>query len=268
MRTSRHSAYGEVCQLAQNLARNCGYAVFPCSERKTPTRRKEEGGQGHKDASTDPEIIEFLWRHWPGPLIGVATGAVSGLVVLDLDVKHDPARAWWQTHGERMPETRSQRTCSDGVHFHFLPSLGIRCNVGRDNLVGVDVRGEGGYVIHWFAAGLRCLDQSPPAPWPAWLTKAVLPPAPRPAERRAYITTHSNADAAITGILQKVSQAQEGSRNTMLNWAAYRMGERVLSGQIGRGEAEKLLAEAARACGLTKIPADRTIASGLNGAGA
>ena len=60
MRTSRHSAYGEVCQLAQNLARNCGYAVFPCSERKTPTRRKEEGGQGHKDASTDPEIIEFF----------------------------------------------------------------------------------------------------------------------------------------------------------------------------------------------------------------
>src|SRR5271166_3743069 len=245
-----------------------GMQCFRAASGRRPRAARRKAAKATRTPRPIPRSSSFLWRHWPGPLIGVATGAVSGLVVLDLDVKHDPARAWWQTHGERMPETRSQRTCSDGVHFHFLPSLGIRCNVGRDNLVGVDVRGEGGYVIHWFAAGLRCLDQSPPAPWPAWLTKAVLPPAPRPAERRAYITTHSNADAAITGILQKVSQAQEGSRNTMLNWAAYRMGERVLSGQIGRGEAEKLLAEAARACGLTKIPADRTIASGLNGAGA
>jgi hypothetical protein len=89
----------EICRLAQNLARNCNYAVFPCSEQKMPLRPKREGGDGFKDATKDPDKIAWLWRHWPGPLIGIATGATSNIIVLDFDVKHDTARAWVQTHG-------------------------------------------------------------------------------------------------------------------------------------------------------------------------
>jgi Bifunctional DNA primase/polymerase, N-terminal len=257
----------EVCQLAQNLARNCGYACFPCSENKTPTRPKSQGGSGWKDGSTDPERIAWLWQRWPGPLIGVATGPASGLDVVDLDVKHDPARAWWQTYGERMPQTRRQRTRSGGVHFYLLDAPNIGCSVGRGDLLGVDIRGNGGYIIHWFSAGLPCLDHSPPAPWPAWLSQAVLPPPPKPIRARVN-TPARNVGAAIAGILRTVSSAPEGQRNATLNWAAYRMGERVITGQIGRGEAETLLAGAAASAGLPKMEADRTIASGFKGAGA
>jgi hypothetical protein len=77
-----------------------------------------------------------------------------------------------------------------------------------------------------------------------------------------------NADAAIAGIVNAVATAAEGNRNSTLNWAAYRLGERVRAGNIGRTEAATLLAEAASNAGLPKVEADRTIASGLKGAGA
>jgi hypothetical protein len=56
-RASGNSAYqalpiADVAQIAQNLARNCGYTVFPCSADKTPAWPKPLGGSGFKDAST------------------------------------------------------------------------------------------------------------------------------------------------------------------------------------------------------------------------
>ena len=56
----------EAMRAALALAKNCGYAVFPCSTNKTPTRPATDGGTGYKDASTNPETIEFLWRHLAG----------------------------------------------------------------------------------------------------------------------------------------------------------------------------------------------------------
>src|SRR5271166_1504736 len=76
-----------VVRLATNLARNCGYRVFPCSTDKKPTLK----GWPER-ASTDAAMIERLWREHPGPLIGIVCGERSGVDVLDLDVKHDAAR--------------------------------------------------------------------------------------------------------------------------------------------------------------------------------
>ena len=78
----------EVCCLAQNLARNAGWAVFPCSlPKKLPTIPKDRGGNGFHDATTQPDRIADLWRRGFGDLIGIATGKVSGVDVLDVDVQ-------------------------------------------------------------------------------------------------------------------------------------------------------------------------------------
>jgi hypothetical protein len=77
----------EIMRLAQNLARTCGYAVFPMrlvGNKKLPTRPEKDGGHGFKDATKDPDGIAWLWQHWPGPLIGIATGPASGISVLDV----------------------------------------------------------------------------------------------------------------------------------------------------------------------------------------
>ena len=252
---------GEVVRLAQNLGRNCGYAVFPCGQDKRPTLR------GWPDrAATVREAIEQLWCDQPGPLIGIVCGERSGISVLDLDAKHDEARAWHAENRERLPPTRIYRSRAGGAHLMFAHTVGVK-NTASKIAHGVDTRGDGGYVISWFAAGLPCLDHTPPAPWPAWLLRLILPPPPRPPERRLHAAPR-NVHAAIASILQSVSSAPEGQRNGRLNWAAYRLGTRVVARELGRGEAEGLLTEAAKVAGLPKAEASATIASGLRGAGA
>lgn len=78
----------EACKLAVNLTRNRNFAVFPCKEDKTPATP-----HGFKDATRDPGKVPDLWRRYPGPLVGIVTGAISGISVLDLDAKHDAACA-------------------------------------------------------------------------------------------------------------------------------------------------------------------------------
>lgn len=259
---SRDAAFdaAEIARLAISLARNCGYAVFPCSAQKTPVRPKREGGDGYKDASTDPDVIAWLWRHWPGPLIGIATGAVSGISVLDVDVKHTPALAWWAENEPRVPLTRAFRTRSGGVHLYFQHRAGVTSTQGKICL-GIDTRGDGGYAIHWFSAGLPCLDHRPLSRCPEWILDAIRPKPPAPAA-----TPHRtfNAPRAIEGVLRTIERAAEGQRNGTLHWGACRLAERIAAGQIGTGEAEHMLLHAARQCGLADVEALPTIRSGLN----
>ena len=239
----------EVAQIAQNLARNCNFAVSPCKEGKMPATP-----HGFKDATNDPEAVAELWRRFPGPLIGVATGEVSGVAVLDLDAKHDAARAWWSQNRQRMPATRRYRTRSGGMHLYFRHRPGVACSGGKITL-GVDTRGDGGYVIHWFAAGLPCLDHSPPAPWPQWLFDMLHPPAPM---RVPYDKPMAgDGSAAIEALIRTVRAAAEGERNGKLFWAAKKMRERG----IDRAEADRELFDAASACGLPAVEVQRTIAS-------
>ena len=118
--------------------------------------------------------------------------------------------------------------------------------------LGVDTCGDGGYVIHWFAAGLPCLDQSPPASWPAWLLAKWTPTqseTPRDADR----------DAALSGILRRLGSAREGERNALLFWAACKLRERGLR----QSEVEGLLLPVAISIGLDSVEARRSIASAM-----
>lgn len=244
---------GEVLRLAQNLARNVGYAVFPCRDDKRPACP-----HGFKDAGKDEAAIADLWRRYPGPLIGVATGTASDLAVLDIDLKHDEARAWWRQHESRFPLTRAYRTRSGGVHLFFRYTAGVKCTSARP-VPGIDVRGDGGYVIHWFAGGLHCLAHEPRAPWPEWLTATIWPPTP--AARPSSAPRFRGSDAAIEGLLRVIRDAGEGTRNGRLFWAATRMRERVDAGELQDAEAQRALLEAASAAGLPQIEARRTVAS-------
>src|SRR5215510_14633223 len=40
---------------------------------------------GFRDATMDPKIISGYWTKWPAANIGIATGAASGIVVVDID---------------------------------------------------------------------------------------------------------------------------------------------------------------------------------------
>jgi len=127
--------------LATALALASAYPCFFCAYEKAPTCP-----HGFKDASRDPAVLQVLWTNYPGPLVGVPTGAVSGIDVLDIDAEHAPAREWWAANRTRLPLTRAHRTRSGGLHLLFHHAGGVNCSVGRI-VRGIDVLGVGRIIV-------------------------------------------------------------------------------------------------------------------------
>lgn len=101
-----------------------------------------------KSATTDKTVIENWWRRWPTANVCIATGAASGIVVLDVDPRHGGAaslEALEREHGP-LPLTPTVRTGGGGFHYFFSHPGGRVLN--RVNVLpGVDVRGDGGFVV-------------------------------------------------------------------------------------------------------------------------
>src|SRR5262245_23651589 len=104
-----------------------GWRVFPCH---TPTKdgcscrqacsrtgKHPRTKNGLKDATTDTATIQRWWQQWPQANIAIATGAVSGLVVLDEDTYKggDQSRIDLERSYGPFPETVQQLTGGGGV---------------------------------------------------------------------------------------------------------------------------------------------------------
>ena len=247
-----------------------GWRVFPI----TPgAKRPLPGSHGCKDATTDPDVIRAWWRRQPNANIGVATGAGSGLVVVDLDTKSPEANGYDSLlHLEGSPAPTLQAvTPSGGLHrYHIYPGkvTGNRAAVAP----GVDVRGDGGYVLappsqvggftYRWVTEPGAVDLSP---CPAWVTEhrrtTPAPSAPvldrRPGETSRYGAT------ALDGELRAMASATEGERNTQLFKSTANLTELTEGGEIGAySEWWEALRSAAIGTGLTAAEADRTMASG------
>ena len=149
------------------------------------------------DGTTDEAKIRHWWTNAPDHGIGIVTGAESGLWVLDVDVAGDKIgdetlADLCDAYGP-LPDTHEVITGSGGRHLYFAwPTNGqIVTNSASGRLgPGLDVRGEGGFVVappSLHANGQRYeLEASSPdhtAPAPGWLLALLEQPAPAPAQR-------------------------------------------------------------------------------------
>lgn len=105
---------------------------------------------GLKDATTDEDQIRSWWTKWPLANIGIATGAISGLLVLDVDdggTKSGSASlaALEGKHGA-LPVTLSSQT-GHGRHLYFRHPGGTLKNSTSKLGSALDVRADRGYVI-------------------------------------------------------------------------------------------------------------------------
>lgn len=121
-----------------------GWAVFPCRNKIPLT------AHGYKDASKDIDTVRRMFSEHKNANIAVATGKVSGIFVLDIDVKNGAGGAESLMELERefgeLPHTAEALTWSGGRHIFFrYPEKGVGCKTGVRP--GIDVRGDGGYVI-------------------------------------------------------------------------------------------------------------------------
>jgi hypothetical protein len=257
------SALAAACTLG-----GMGYACFPCRPDKRPATPN-----GFKAAAGERGAIEELWRRYPGELVGVATGAMSGASVLDIDAKHNTARQWWTEQRDRLLPARVHRTRSGGLHVLYRHRPGLSCSVSRI-CHGVDVRADGGYVIWWPAAGLPVLADAGLKPWPDWLVvDAPAPSLPPPSiSRRALAARRDDLRPTLhraLGIIRTVADAPEGERNRLLFWAACRARDMVVEDELDHAAGVQVLEalrDAAADCGLTQREIDRTITSAMRAA--
>lgn len=103
---------------------------------------------GLRDASSDLKTVES-WFHQSPLNLGIATGAVSGIVVLDVDPRHDgdeTLAGLEREHGP-LPDTWRFLTGGGGEHVLFRhPGATMPNSAGRIG-AGIDVRGDGGYIV-------------------------------------------------------------------------------------------------------------------------
>lgn len=128
-----------------------GWRVIPIP----PGKKYPEGfGRWQKQATTDTRTIRRWWgRSYRDHGIGIATGRESGLFVVDLDVADGkPGLASWQALVDAYgpADTYTVRTGTGGLHLYYLwpdDDTDIRNNQSGKLGPGVDVRGEGGFVV-------------------------------------------------------------------------------------------------------------------------
>lgn len=143
---------------AMHYAAEYGWRVFPlhytddaglCS-----CGRADCGGPGKHprtprgclDASTDPTQIRAWWERWPDANVGIATGA--GLVVIDIDPRSggDDSIVDLRRSLGALPDTIESLTGGGGRHIYLSAPCEVRNSAGVLG-AGIDVRGDGGYVV-------------------------------------------------------------------------------------------------------------------------
>lgn len=132
-----------------------GWPVFPLGRRsKHPAISKAKGGNGVKDATTDPDRIKRYWTKFPDHNVGIATGYAFD--VIDVDAPHKDEKTGEMTADGRLmlPQILGNHDLPDahgvvltargGMHYYMEPTGG-----GNKSgiLPGVDYRGLGGYVV-------------------------------------------------------------------------------------------------------------------------
>jgi putative DNA primase/helicase len=198
-----------------------------------------------KKATTDRELIDKWSREYPGCNWGIATGIESGVFVVDVDGDEGLAsvRNWQNEHGESWAKTLLATT-GKGRHlyYQFPPDVKIRNSAGQI-APGIDIRGEGGFVVapgsvHPSGSIYRIKSELPIAEAEQWLLDLILKRLPK---------SETKAEGTAMTVVSAPSQVEvgEGGRNSTLTMLAGGMRRKAMAYEsIAAG----LLAENQKRC--------------------
>jgi len=187
-----------------------GWHVLPCNWKKHPLTPN-----GFYDATTDEEQIIRWWQENPKSLIGIRTGKESGFWAVDIDMKgaKNGLESLQKHFGESLTldDGLFQKTPTGGLHLCFKYDDDNPVGCGVNYLDGVDVRGDGGFIIaapssininnEWIQYRWKDIDSEPSV-------------APQWAYDLLELRTSSTRNIDMNAILQ--SGITEGSRDTSI----------------------------------------------------
>lgn len=288
-------------QAALDYAAILDTAVFPtgptCKPGSLPRLGTVPDGENKMiacyDATKDPALIKAFWSRYPEANVSIATGAVSGAFVLDVDAKEgfdgnaDLDRL--QRMFEPLPRTWKSSTPSGGFHFWFRQPdrpmtnrVHFRIPDGRGGEMksGLDVRTNGGAVAappsrkaNGAYAWIDDPCETELADAPGWLVQLIDPPLPptkpfEPVRVASLDRTARYVEAAVNSECGDLARMGPGSgRNLKLFMASANLGQLVGANLLRQATAESALWRAAGDCGLIRedgqLAVRATIASGM-----
>lgn len=170
------SMQDDLLQVALNFAER-GISVIPVRGDKKPFVAWTD----FQKRRATPDEIRKWWAKYPQAMIGIVTGEISGILVIDCDTPEG-----YEAIQKLLPDAfviPIARTPRGGWHLWFLYPIGSRISSGTGLMPGVDFRGNGGYCIappsingngrgYSWQEGLS-LDEVAPAAVPAPLDKYI-----------------------------------------------------------------------------------------------
>jgi hypothetical protein len=207
--------------------------------------------------ATSQEISEWF-PHGSKRNIGIITGKVSNIVVLDIDEKKGQSgSASLEKHGYKVPETVTAKTPNGGKHYYFKYPTDMEINCPTLGLEGVEVKGNGGKVEAFpstLANGSYEWELSPDltviAEMPDWLKELCRSANQKKQDKTAFVSSAEfDPDQKTTNYgrkgleyeCEKLSKVPKGGRNNALNTAAAKMGNLIAGGHLNEEEAREAL---------------------------
>lgn len=115
-----------------------GFSIMPVGADKRPLLKT---WKPYQTKAAGESQIEKWWEQFPNANIGVITGKVSGITVIDVDT-YKGGKA------DQFPKTFTVQTGNGGLHLYYKYSEGLTISANAyPDMPGIDIRNDGGYVV-------------------------------------------------------------------------------------------------------------------------
>ncbi|OGK19952.1 hypothetical protein A3C23_04600 [Candidatus Roizmanbacteria bacterium RIFCSPHIGHO2_02_FULL_37_13b] len=198
MNNQSNNSTNSLSEQALNLLERYGWSIIPIGSDKRPLI----AWKPYQKIKPTPKEIEQWFAIDPNANIGVVTGAISDLTIIDIDPRHNGTDKSF-----RNLKTIAVKTGGGGYHYYFKYEKGIKNGAGLKP--GIDIRSEGGYVVvppslHQsgnYYEWIQSPENTAPLPIPDFVKSWI---------KQSKKQTSSNTGSLNKSILQGVS---EGQRN-------------------------------------------------------
>jgi hypothetical protein len=240
-----------------------GIPVFPCGSNKAPLTP-----HGFKNATCDEPRIRRWWANAPNALIGTPTGSASGLWAADADVDKSTGECVGENTLARLGLGKYSHRCatpSGGSHLFFRWRPGLpRCSAKK--MPGVDVRGDGGYVIAWNPDAMLAAKNDMNLPAPPLVLLSALASSSRTQAQTGMRLDRSGSTSSgnhLEQALARIRAANKGSRRDTLNSASFSVGLTLHLAAVEEPAIRLLLIDAGLSTGLPEWEVLRTVDNAL-----